>query len=254
MNTTRILTLLLALLFGLGLNTSATAEDSAGPTVTTKLFINDSYQAFGAGITLWNDTCLQAEIGVAFNNGVYLFLWGSSDLEGRPGSSLGDEYDFGVGWGGKLGDWNVDIGVTYFDEPHLGRVARFGPEDILYTHIKVGRDIGKGWTASAGFENYSTTHNTGYNGGNLASLEVAKTFKLTKKWSMPFSVAAVWDDGGFGFEEGLLFRGNLNFEYQLNASTTLSAGGRFYVPTMNDARDNEAMLYGGIIVKLGGKK
>ena len=242
----RILSLLSALLFSI----PAVADEAKDPQVQYRVSYNSNYLAFGAGIELWDQPCVQGDISWFWKNGVYLFLWGSTDLEGRPGSSLADEYDLGLGWAGVVKGWNVDIGVTYFDEPHLGKVARLGEEDILYTRLKIGHSIGRNWTMSGTFENYATMHNTGYSGGNLYGLELAKTFSISKKVSVPFSVATIYDDGGFGFDDGVFIRGSLGADITLTKTLTLNAGGRYYLPVgVNDARKNDVMSFIGLTWK-----
>ncbi len=251
----RILLVLVTILITLLFNStaSATAEKDGGfgkPSITTHVEWAQQYLAFGAGINLTDDPVLQGSITLNWDNGTYLFLWGSTDMSGRPGSSLGDEYDLGLGWAGNLKGWSIDIGVTYFDEPHMGKVGHLGEEDILYVHLKAGRDIGRGWTASAAFESYITMPNTEYNGGNLYSVELAKTFKASERLSFPFSISAVYDDGGFGFDSGWFLRGNLGADITLSKTLTANIGGRYYVPfDVDDGRETDAMLYLGFTWK-----
>lgn len=225
-------------------------EPVKSPTVTVSASYNSNYLAFGAGIELWDQPCVQGSITVNFDNGLYIFLWGSSDMEDNPGSSLADEIDLGIGWAGTIGKgWNLDVGLTYFDEPHNGHIARFGAEDILYTKVKLGHDIGKGWAASAIWESYTTLPNTGYKGGSLLGIELSKTFKLSGRVSVPFSVGGIYDDGGFDFAQGWLIRGNLGMDVTLTPSLTMNLGGRYYLPFMDDTRENDVMAYAGLTWK-----
>lgn len=239
----------LAILIGLASSPIASATEEKPPvTWITNVSYNSNYLAFGAGIELWDSPCVQGSVTAAFRNGLSITLWGSSDLEGHHGDSLADEIDLGLGYTRDLGNnWTLDLGVTYFEEPHMGKGLRLGSEDILYTKVKLSHPIGKGWTASAIWESY-TVIDADYNGGTLGGVEVGKTFRVSDKVSVPFSVGAIYDDGGFGFAQGLLIRGNLGVDVKLSESITLNVGGRYYVPFMDDDRDTDVMAYGGITI------
>lgn len=239
--------LVLAVLIGLFAPAVSNAAEEKPPiTWITNVSYNSNYLAFGAGIELWDSPCVQGSVTAAFRNGFSITLWGSSDLEGRHGDSLADEVDLALGYTRDLGnDWTLDLGLTYFEEPHMGKGLRLGAEDILYTKVKISHPIGRGWSASAIWENYTTLFDTTYNGGTLGGIEVGKTFKVSDKVSVPFSVGAIYDDGGFGFDQGLLIRGNLGVDIKLTESITVNVGGRYYVPLMDDIRKTDTMLYAG---------
>lgn len=220
--------------------------------VTSHLSASNKYLAFGAGIKLSPDPVIQADISFNFDNGIYILLWGSTSLDGNYGKTksgaldFGDEIDLGVGWSGQVEGLSVDIGTTYFDEPMPGS---FGANDVLYTHLRVGKTFKCGYTLTGVWENYWAMPNSSLGGGNLVGLEVSKTYKLSEKLSAPIMIGAVYDDGGFGAGTGILIRGAASLSYQINDSLSLDGGCRWYIPTMDDYRDDDAVFWTGITYK-----
>lgn len=233
----------------IALFTALLCNAAAEPNIISNTSFSDKYLAFGAGIELTKTPVIQSDITVSFDNGLYALLWASSSFDKNYGKTrsgaidFGDEIDLGIGWTGKIKGLSVDIGTTYFDEPFPGS---FGVNDVLYTHMRVGKTFTCGYTLTGVWENYLTMPHSTPTGGNLVGLEASKTFKLTNKFSTPIMLGAVYDDGGFGAGSGILIRGSATLSYQLNSETVLNGGCRFYIPTMSDYRKTDVVWWGGV--------
>lgn len=233
---------------------SVPVSEAAKPKVTGTghLSVSNKYLAFGSGIELTSKPVIQADIRVNLDN-VYVLLWGSTSLDGKYGKTqsggldFGDEIDLGIGWAGEINGLNVDIGTTYFDEPLPGS---FGTNDVLYTHLRVGKTFKCGYTLTGVWENYWAIPNSPIGGGNLVGLEVSKTYKLTSKLSLPMMIGAIYDDGGFGAGTGILIRGAATLSYKVNDKFSVDGGCRWYIPTMDDDyHDTDAVWWAGVTVK-----
>jgi len=224
----------------------------AAPSASFSTGFANKYIAFGSGSELYGKAVNQTDFNVAFENGVYVDLWGSKALNaGSWGSNFGDEVDYGIGWAGKIGNgFSLNAGVTYFDEPMAGT---FGECDVWYTHVKVSHDLelnGLGtFNAFGAYENYTTMPGTSYEGGNIWSVGLSKT-QSYKDLSVNASEVLIYDEGAFGNDRGLLAKFGLELDWKVTKHVTLVAPSvTFYVPvTVSDSRNNELVVYGGVSV------
>ncbi len=218
-------------------------------STTGHLSLSSKYLSFGSGIELTDKPVLQGDITLNFNKtGLYALVWASTSFDSsyRKSSSgnidFGNEINLGVGWSGQVLGLATNAGITYFDEPLLGRE---GAGDILYTHLKLGKVLGAGYTLSASFENYWALPGSSVGGGNLYGLELSNSWHLASKLTLLATTALVYDDGGFGAGSGLLIRGATTLSYQLTDNLSIDGGTRFYLPTMSDYRSPDATFFIG---------
>ena len=238
------------LLFVLGINSFAQTNTTSGwtPSFTFRSVVASKYLAFSSGGMLYDKPVVQSDLFVSFQNGLYADVWNSKSFEGSWGKSLGDEVDYGVGYGRSLGKgFSFDIGVTYFDEP-MAFTESVG--DILYSHIKVCKAF-KPVTVFACWENYTTMPGTAFEGGNLYSLGVSKQLNIWKMLSASSSVAMTYDDGGFGMGKGFLAKGSIELDWAITKNLTLIAQQvNFYITiSTHDSRDPDAVIFGGFSYK-----
>lgn len=254
---------LLGVLFCNTTTTASAADDTRVPvaevqqidTVSTTghLSLSSKYLSFGSGIELTDKPVLQGDITLNFDRtGIYALIWASTSFDSSYGKNssgsidFGDEIDLGVGWSGQVLGLATDFGLTYFDEPLIGHE---GADDILYTHLKIGKVLADGYTLSASFENYWALPGSALGGGNLYGLELSNSWHLASKLTLSASTTLVYDDGGFGTGSGLLIRGATTLSYQLSDSLSIDGGCRFYLPTMSDYRSPDATFWFGATKK-----
>ncbi len=218
------------------------------PSVTFKSTYANKYLAFGSGSVLYDEPVMQSDLFIAFDSGLYLDLWNSKSFSGKWNGNLGNEVDYGIGWAGKVRDFNVDIGVTYFDEPKMFNLKS---GDIIYTHASISRECRK-YLVSWTWENYITMPNTGFQGGNLFSARIYRGFQLIQdKATLNLSTALVYDDGGFGADDGFLQKGNVGIDWKITDHLMLNAPSvNYYVPiSVHDARKTDTVIFAGLTYK-----
>lgn len=115
MNYRRIL--LPAAVTALMLGSAATAQ--AEVEISANVALTSDYRF--RGISQSNeDIAIQGGFDLAFDNGFYLGVWGSSvDFDSNDGLDGSLELDYYVGWSAPIGetDWSVDVGYLYYDYP-----------------------------------------------------------------------------------------------------------------------------------------
>lgn len=228
-------------------NSEIRADENAWPSVTVSSLVSSKYLGFGTGNVLSKDPAVQSDLFVLFKSGIYLDLWNSRSLRGSwDDGSLGNEVDYQVGWKGSLAtNLTLNIGVQYFDEP---KAFTLGAGDILYPHVFLTRDF-KVLSLTAGFENYTTMPESGFQGGNLISLGAGRSQSLFgEKVGVQASAALVYDTGTLGSGEGFIMRGNLGANWNITKRLTWNVIGiNWYVPlTPHDSRVTDAVFTSGL--------
>ena len=222
----------------------AHAEEKSLVAVTLSSTFASKYLAFGSGAVLYDKPVLQSDLFVEFKNGLYVDLWHSTGFDDAWNNNLGDEVDYGVGWNGSIKNFSISLGCTYFDEPN---VFTLGGDDILYTKAFISRQY-KHVGVTVGYENYTTMPDSGFQGGNLYSAGFNKSIPLIKdRLTLNNSIAAVYDDGGFGYDDGFLLRGNIGLSLTVSKHLTLNVSSvNYYIPlSVHDARKTDAVVFVG---------
>lgn len=227
---------------------TTSVSSNAPVKVTLSSYVANQYLGFGAGAVLSKDPVVQTSLTASFSNGIYLNVWNSRSLRGRwNNQSLGNEIDYGIGWNGLIAPkLRLNIGITYFDEPRIGR---FGAGDILYSRISLTREF-EFANVTAGFENYVTMPKSGFQGGNLFTLGVSKRASFWEdRIAVRASVAGVYDSGTPGSKPGFLLRGNAGADLKVNENVTVNAiGVNWYLPTEAHGTKRDAMVYSGVTI------
>jgi opacity protein-like surface antigen len=220
--------------------------------VTVSSGLANRYLAFGNGAVLSDHPAAQSDLSIAFQNGFYVDLWNSAPVGSfkTEGSDFRNELDYGVGYSTQIKGFNVDLGLTYFDEPTLLKLA---VDDEWYAHLKIGHDItfdgpfGKEpITVFGTYENYKTTGGTAYEGGSLFGIGLSKS-QESQNCTLNVSQTIVYDDGGFGLNEGFLIKWFAELNWKVTEHFSLVAPQvTFYLPLNSDNRpDPEAVIYAG---------
>lgn len=251
---TTIVSLVSALIVCFGARADETNQPSGWtPTFNVTSVYATKYLAFAAGVPLYDGPVVQSSLLVNFNNGLYGGLWSSVPTTTGWNENLGSEFDFIAGWSGPLSTFGfsgllsnvvVDVGLTYFDEPG---VFTLGSGDIFNSHISLSRDVGP-VNLRLSYENYTTTPGSGFEGGNVVTLAAAKTFHVASFLDLSSSVGVAYDDGRFtGTDSGFLFRGSVEADWKIGRYTTLVLPQiNWYVPTMHDVREPDAVIFLGV--------
>lgn len=111
--------LLLAACAGLGLlalGANARAAESQAVSLSGSAALTSDYVWRGSSQTQ-GDPAVQAGFKLAHRSGVYASVWGSN-VEFAPDTHASSEFDFTVGWAGKVADhWGLDVNVLHYRYP-----------------------------------------------------------------------------------------------------------------------------------------
>ena len=237
----------------------AAAEGTNGspwtPSVTFRTTVSERYPSFGSGSILYDKWVIQSDLCTSFRNGVYIDLWNSTPLTTGWNKNLGSEQDLGIGWNGNVKGISMSLGSTYFDEPDLGTI---GKGDTLYTHLTLSKQFycdsrWKSFGVNAEFENYTTMPESGFQGGNLYSVGASKSLSFFKdRVSANTSLSLVYDDGGFGFDSGMLLRGYAGLDVKISKRVCLTPiQVLYYAPlTVRDSRELIGVLSASLSIKI----
>lgn len=209
------------------------------------------YLAFGGGGVIYDKGTIQSELAFNLRNGCYAGLWSSMPFTGFD-KNFGTEIDLFLGWngplsklgvGGKLSDITLDIGVAYYDEPHL---ATLGADDVVNTHIRLTKAF-KPLSVYVAWDSYVTMPGSFYTGGHLITVGASKSACFFKdKLSASTSLDVVYDTGGFGLDDGFLLKGNGELGYKLTRHLTATASVTYYVPlNLHDSREVDKVVFLG---------
>lgn len=246
----RTLTIILTItLLVLGCKTHA--EENMWPSVTISSLVADKYRGFGTGNLLSKDPVIQSDVFILFKNGFYVDFWFSRSLKGSwNDGSLGNEIDYHIGWKGNLTtNLSLNIGISYCDQPEA---FTFGAGDSTWTHAFLTKDF-KHLSVTAGFENFTTMPESGFQGGNLFSLGVSKYQSICKgKIGLRASAADVYDTGTLGSGEGIILRGSTGADWNVSKRLTLNViGCNWYIPvTPHDKRKADTVISTGFTLHL----
>lgn len=228
-------------------------ESGWTPSVSARVVVASKYAAFGSGGILYDKPVIQSDLFVSFRNGFYADLWNSVPFTGHD-DNFGWEQDLGIGWSGPLSalglngfasDMTLDLGITYFDEPGL---LTLGANDILYNHVKLSKAFNL-LTVFVDFKSYVPMPHSPYSGGNLYDVGISRGVSVFKdRLSASTSLALVYDDGGFGFDNGLLLYGCAELDWLLTKHLVLILPQvSYYAPiTLRDSRSLDAVISGGL--------
>lgn len=111
--------LLSAFCAGLGLlalGANAQAEEASALGLSGSAALTSDYVWRGSSQTQ-GDAAVQAGFKAAHRSGVYASVWGSN-VEFAPGTHASSEFDFSVGWAGKIArDWSLDVNLLHYRYP-----------------------------------------------------------------------------------------------------------------------------------------
>lgn len=213
------------------------------PNVTLSSLVANKYLQPGTGDVLHNRPVIQTDLLLSFKNGLYLDLWNSRSLQGKwNDGNLGNEIDYGLGWDGVVKGLAAHIGFSYYDEP---KAFTLGSGDIFYTELRLGKEL-KWLSVTAGYQNYATMPDSGFQGGHLISIGASRAQSLYgDKVVFNASFAGVYDTGTLGTLAGFMLRGNAGVNWNISKCFTFNVVSvNYYVPLTRRATD--AMVMSGL--------
>lgn len=211
---------------------AALTGNSHSQDFTTSMDYKSTYVLMDNAGVFYDGPVIQGSITASFENGTYAGIWLSTSPDSGWGEDLGDEIDFFIGWSGDIGDGlKMNAAVFYFLEPEPTFPDIWYPK-ITISHKFIGWDVG----LQAGV--YLPVD--GSEGGWLVGPTANKTFKVTDKVSIPVTLKFLYDDGGFGGDNGfipsistgLTFKATDNLNIQLSVASCTTIG-------INDARESQ---------------
>lgn len=156
---------------------------------------------------------IQPSLTVAYKNGLYASAWGSLGIcEG-----LSDEVDYLLGWAGKVGGLDADIGAGYYDFTKMFH-GRSGNAWAVYG--KVSHDIelpgfGGTMTPYVRLEGDIADKDTDWSGGWLATVgqHYSKEFHGLKPWA---DASLSYDNGTYDYDVTTTFQYKLGFDWNIH--------------------------------------
>jgi hypothetical protein len=187
--------------------------NSQSQNFTTNLDWKSSYVLMDNSGLFHDKPVIQGDITATFENGLYASIWFSTSPESSWGNDLGDEIDPSFGWSGEIGNgFRIDAALIYFYEPEESF------PDIWYPKLVISHEF-LGWDVGLKIGVYLPID--GSEGGWLIGPTASKTFEITDKWSIPVCLKLIYDDGGFGNDNGVIPSISTGLNYSINESLGL---------------------------------
>jgi len=210
----------------------------------------------GAAGSKFHGRVVQSELLLETPSGFYFGIWNSVGLNDSDWSGdYGDEMDYTIGWSGPVfDDFNLDVGITYWDCLDVGRMFDKSGEDVLYPYIELSKEI------------YNKNNHTFTPYIKVAVPYPAKTtapergvyifsglrhgWQINDKLSFSQDIGLVHDDGAFGMDSGFEGAYKLSLDYSLTESVTINClTFQAYTPlTIHDERVTETAIGCGISI------
>ncbi len=221
----------------------------AKPSVTLSAEASTRYFTFDSGAPLSDEKVIQPNLNVAWENGLYLNVFASRPLARNvPKSDFSFENDFGIGWAGEFDYWSLDVSLTYYDEPSLGK---FGADDIWFSNLKASHGFGP---VNLDFEygGYTAVKGSSHEGGHILSVGLSKEIDYQERLSIGSSTKFAYDDGGFGLDNGFVSITELEAKWKVTKRISITLPKvALYVPvTVRDMRKTEVVWSMGFEIKL----
>lgn len=125
-------TLLIVLLLGLSTLQSFTADAH-----TLSVDVKDKFVA-GKGLTVYDGPVVQTDLFLVLPSCFTLDLWWSTSVNGNLNGDFGDEIDLTVSCSGRVANFNVAVGLGYFD---LFRLFSQKGGDVVQPYVDISREF-----------------------------------------------------------------------------------------------------------------
>jgi len=233
----------------LSLPTLAQTPPAQTPSISWSTDIFSKYVNIDDDALLHGAPVIQTSLNVKFENGIYLYLWGSKSLDmDSPVENLGNEIDYAVGWAGKTGPVGVDISVYYWNlsDPLLFK----SHGDVVQSVVEVNKEFILGKQTFTPYIQFLPTFPfDGTTAGVYAAVGLKHSVDLTE--ILAFNQAGRIGYGApgiYGLTSGYIFRYEAAFAWQLSKNSVVrlpTFRAFFTITSFNDGRTNEYIFGAG---------
>jgi hypothetical protein len=120
---------------------SVNAEDKLSVSITSLVL---SRYIGGAGSLVYDKPVLQSDIFISFPKSFYIDIWHSGDLaHGFASPNYGNEIDWTAGYAPGFKWGQIDVGISFIDEPKLFRFKKGEEYAAPYAEVRRGIGLGK---------------------------------------------------------------------------------------------------------------
>lgn len=232
--------------------TKTVAGDEKSWAVTLSTDFVSKYVGFGNGAVFYDKPMFQTDLFFSHKSGFHADIWWGTGLnDDLTGSGFDDEVDYNIGFAGAVPftdnkKLQFDVGIGYWDIYDLFTSTR---NDMVHACIEVScpLDVSKGikLTPFAKLNKYILPFETDFEeAGTITSAGCKYRIDLSRKFALTGLTSFGYDDGGFGFQKGVIWKDYVNLELTLSSRLTWRvAEAQFYVPIGITDRDPQ-QVYG----------
>ncbi len=228
--------------------TKSVAEEEVWTVSLSTDFVNQ-YVGFDNGAVFYDKPMFQSDIFFSHKSGFHADIWWGTGLnDDLTRSGFDDEIDYNVGFANAVpftGEkMRFDAGIGYWDMFGLFKGGGF---DMIHPFIEINYPVTVfgdrvkltpfiKWQTYLPFE-------TSLDEGTMTSAGCRYRINLGKKLAVTGLTSFGYDDGGFGFQPGVIWKDYLNLEWRLGKSLTWRViESQFYVPVNVNDRDPEQVF------------
>jgi hypothetical protein len=219
------------------------------PSITWSTDIVSQYINIDDDELLHATPVIQSSLNVKFENGIYLYLWGSKSLDmDSPVENFGNEIDYAVGWAGQTGPVGVDVSVYYWSLSDPLLLKSHG--DVVQSVIEVNKEFTLGQQTFTPYVQFLPTFPfDGTSAGIYAAVGLKHSVDLTEL--LTFNQAGrigYAAPGIYGLTSGYIFRYDAAFAWQVSKNSVLrlpTFRAFFPITSLSDGRTNEYIFGAG---------
>lgn len=247
-----VLVMVLTIIFSTFTTKAVAGEKTWSVSLSTD-FVSQ-YIGFENGGVFYDKPMFQTDLSVSHKSGFHADIWwGTGFNNNLIGSGFDDEVDYNIGFANTVpftnGKIQFDIGVGYWD---LYNVFTSTRNDILHPFVEITYplEISKGLklVPFAKFQGYTLPFKTDFEEGTATSAGSKYRFDLSRRFAITGITSFGYDDGGFGFQRGVIWKDYVNLEWAISSHLTWKVVEfQFYVPIGVNDRDPQQVYGTGVV-------
>lgn len=217
------------------------AEDQRSLNITLSIDYMNKYVGFDNGAVFYGKPMLQTDLRLDHRSGIHADIWWGTGFDSNlRGSAFDDEVDWNTGYTHKfrVGSKQIytDIGLGYWDIMPTFSTRN----DVLRPYVEVGSPVrickDLELVPYVNWHGFFLPFKTTFEEGNFFSVGTKYTINLPcKGWSVTGLTSFGYDDGGFGFKTGFVWKNYSNIEWNINPWLTWKVFEyQVYVPFPDD--------------------
>lgn len=220
MNRYKLSVLAIVIAIVTSVNRSVAGEKTWTTTLSTD-FVSQ-YVGFGNGAVFFDKPMFQTDLFVSHRSGFHADVWWGTGLNNDlTGSGFDDEIDYNLGFASAVpftnGKLLFDLGVGYWDLFDLITSTR---NDLLHPYVELSYPIivsgSVKLTPFAKFDGYNLPFETDFEEGTITSAGCKYRIDLGGKFALTGLTSFGYDDGGFGFQRGVIWKDYINLEWAIS--------------------------------------